>query len=54
MIDNKKYFIWYTEKKTDVKGKQFIYAPNLISMVSMYNRFKEENTDLFVYCITAD
>ena len=53
-MTEKKYFIHYEDKETNLKGKQIIKVPNLISLVSFYNNFKKENTDLFVGHITED
>tara|TARA_R110000765_G_scaffold157539_1_gene260841 strand:- start:522 stop:683 length:162 start_codon:yes stop_codon:yes gene_type:complete len=53
-MTNKKYFIHYEDKQTNLKGKQIIKVPNLISLVSSYNNFKEENTDLIVWHITEE
>ena len=53
-MPEKKYFIHYEDKETNLKGKQIIKVPNLISLVSFYNNFKKENTDLFVGHITED
>ena len=53
-MTEKKYFINYEDKKTKLKYKQLIRVINLISLVTLYNDFKRENTDLFVYSITED
>ena len=53
-MTEKKYFINYEDKKTKLKYKQLIRVINLISLVTLYNDFKKENTDLFVYSITED
>ena len=53
-MTEKKYFIHYEDKETNLKGKQIIKVPNLISLVTLYNKFKKENTDLFVGHITED
>ena len=53
-MTEKKYFIHYEDKETNLKGKQVIRVPNLISLVSFYNKFVTENTDLFVGHITED
>ena len=54
MIEDKKYFIHYEDKKTNLKGKQIIRVCNLISLVTVYNNFKKENTDLFVGHISEE
>ena len=54
MLEDKKYFIHYEDKKTNLKGKQIIRVCNLISLVTIYNNFKKENTDLFVGHITEE
>ena len=41
-------------EETKLKYKQLIRVINLISLVTLYNDFKRENTDLFVYSITED
>jgi len=53
-MTEKKYFIHYEDKETNLKGKQMIRVCNLISLVTLYNDFKKENTDLFVGHITED
>ena len=53
-MTEKKYFINYEDKETKLKYKQMIRVINLISLVTLYNNFKRENTDLFVYSITED
>ena len=53
-MTEKKYFIHYENKETNLKGKQMIRVCNLISLVTLYNNFKKENTDLFVGHITED
>lgn len=53
-LPEKKYFIHYEDKETNLKGKQIIRVPNLISLVSVYNDFKKENTDLFVGHISEE
>ncbi|ADD94126.1 hypothetical protein [uncultured phage MedDCM-OCT-S04-C1161] len=41
-LPEKKYFIHYEDKETNLKGKQIIRVPNLISLVSVYNDFKKK------------
>ena len=53
-LPEKKYFIHYEDKETNLKGKQIIRVPNLISLVSVYNDFKKENIDLFVGHISEE
>ena len=45
-MTEKKYFIHYEDKETNLKGKQMIKVPNLISLVSFYNNFKKEIKDI--------
>ena len=53
-MTEKKYFIHYEDKKTNLKGKEITWVCNLISLVTVYNNFKKENTDLFVGHISEE
>ena len=52
-FSNRRFYIYYSDKDL-TKGAQIFWLPNLISLISTVQRFKEENPDLTVDAITED
>ena len=52
-FSNRRFYIYYSDKDL-TKGAQIVWLPNLISLISTVQRFKEENPDLTVDAITED
>ena len=56
MKDNlcdRRFYIYYSNKDL-TKGAQIVWLPNLISLISAVERFKQENPDLTVDAITEN
>jgi hypothetical protein len=53
MMKNRRFNIYYSDKDL-TKGAQIVWLPNLISLISAVQKFKEENPDLTVDAITED
>jgi hypothetical protein len=52
-MKNRRFYIYYSDKYL-TKGAQIVWLPNLISLISCVENFKEENPDLTVDAITED
>lgn len=52
-LSNRRFYIYYSNKDL-TKGAQIVWLPNLISLISTVQKFKEENPDLTVDAITED
>lgn len=50
---DRRFYIYYSNKDL-TKGAQIVWLPNLISLISAVQTFKEENPDLTVDAITED
>lgn len=52
-LSDRRFYIYYSNKDL-TKGAQIVWLPNLISLISAVERFKQENPDLTVDAITED